>query len=66
MSNVTRLPPSGKRVHVEADIPASQLDEFNRTVTALIAGERLDTELANACLDYLNYARLGELLPRDP
>ena len=122
MSNVTRLPPSGKKVHVEADIPASQLDEFSRAVSALIAGERpqmdalardegeivtramaalrrieeaieahpgtgqarrlvkflagvyngedypfdlgelraLDTELANACLDYLNYDRLGK------
>jgi len=121
MTNVTRLPPSGKKVHVEADIPASQLDEFSRTVAALVAGERphmdalvrdeveilrramaalaliekaiaghpgtgqarrlvcflagvyngqdypfdltelrsLDTELANACLDYLNYDRLG-------
>jgi hypothetical protein len=122
MSNVTRLPPSGKKVHVEADIPASQLDEFERTIAALAAGERprmdvlardegeivrramaalerieaaieahpgtgqarrlvkflagvyngedypfdlgelraLDTELANACLDYLNYDRLGK------
>ncbi len=122
MSNVTRLPPSKKKVHVEADIPASQLDEFSRTVAALTAGERprmdalardegeivqraleglrrieesiedhpgtgqarrlvrflagvyngsdypfdltelraLDTELANVCLDYLNYDRLGK------
>ena len=122
MSNVTRLPPSGKKVHVEADIPASQLDEFSRAVSALTAGERprmdalardegeivsralaalrrieesieahpgtgqaqrlvkflagvyngedypfeltelrgLDTELANACVDYLNYDRLGK------
>jgi len=122
MSNVTRLPPSGKKVHVEADIPASQLDEFDRAITAIAAGERprmdtlardegeivrramaalerieaaieahpgtgqarrlvkflagvyngedypfdltelraLDTELANACLDYLNYDRLGK------
>ncbi len=123
MSNVTRLPPSGKKVHVEADIPAIQLDEFDRAITALVAGERprmdtlardegeivsramavlrrieaaieahpgagqarrlvkfpagvvyngedhpfdlgelraLDTELANACLDYLNYDRLGK------
>ncbi len=122
MSNVTRLPPSRKKVHVEADIPASQLDEFDRAITALVAGERprmdalardegeivrramdalprieaaieahpgtgqarrlvkflagvyngedypfdlgelraLDTELANACLDYLNYDRLGK------
>jgi hypothetical protein len=122
MSNVTRLPPSGKKVHVEADIPASQLDEFERTIAAIAVGERprmdvlardegeivsramaalerieaaieahpgtgqarrlvkflagvyngedypfdlgelraLDTELANACLDYLNYDRLGK------
>ena len=88
MSNVTRLPPSGKKVHVEADIPASQLDEFARAITAIadhpgtgqarrlvcfLAGvyngqdypfdltelRGLDTELANACLDYLNYDRLG-------
>ena len=122
MSNVTRPPPFGKKIHVEADIPASQLDEFDRAITALVAGERprmdtlardegeivsramaalekieaaieahpgtgqarrlvkflagvyngedypfdltelraLDTELANACLDYLNYDRLGK------
>ena len=122
MSNITRLPPSGRKVHVEADIPASQLDEFDRAITAIAAGERprmdtlardegeivrramaalekieaaieahpgtgqarrlvkflagvydgedypfdltelraLDTELANACLDYLNYDRLGK------
>jgi len=42
MSNVTRLPPHPKTIHVEADIPVSQ-----------------DTGLANACLDYLNYDRLG-------
>jgi len=122
MSNVTRLTLSGKKVHVEADIPASQLDEFDRAITAIAAGERprmdtlardegeivsramaalersevaieahpgtgqarrlvkflagvyngedypfdlgelraLDTELANACLDYLNYDRLGK------
>jgi len=40
MSNVTRLPPSGKKVHVEVNIPASQLDEFERTITAIAAGER--------------------------
>ena len=121
MSNVTRLPPHAKTVHVEADIPVSQLDEFERAVADITAGERprmdaldadvatimhqavkalntieaainahptagqskrlvqflaglynghdypfdltelrgLDTELANACLDYLNYDRLG-------
>ncbi len=40
MRNVTRLPPSGKKVPVEADIPASQPDEFDRAITALVAGER--------------------------
>jgi hypothetical protein len=121
MSNVTRLPPHAKTIHVEADIPTSQRDEFDRAVIDIIAGERprmdaldrdvaaitrralealkvietainshpttggarrlvkflagvyngqdypfeltelrgLDTTLANACLDYLNYDRLG-------
>lgn len=121
MSNVTRLPPFSKTVHVEADIPVSQLDEFERAIVDIIAGERarmdaldrdlaaiktramtalqviekaindhpttgqaerlvnflaglyngqdypfdltemrgLDTALANACLDYLNFDRLG-------
>jgi hypothetical protein len=121
MSNITRLPPFPKTVHVEADIPISQRDEFERAVMEIIAGERprmdaldrdlaaitrramdalkviekainahpttgqsrrlvrflagvyngqdypldltelrgLDTELASACLDYLNYDRLG-------
>jgi len=121
MSNVTRLPPFAKTVHVEADIPISQRDEFKRAMIEIVAGERarmdgferdfsaiksramtalaviekainehpttggagrlvrflagvyngqdypfdltelrgLDTALANACLDYLNYDRLG-------
>jgi hypothetical protein len=121
MSKVTHLPPFSKTVHVEADIPASQRDEFDRAIVDIIAGERprmdtldrdlaavqsramaglqaiekaindhpttgqakrlvrflaglyngqdypfdltelrgLDTTLANACLDYLNYDRLG-------
>lgn len=121
MSNVTRLPPHPKSVHVEADIPISQRDEFERAIVDIIAGERprmdaldrdvaaitrrgleslkvietaikshpttggarrlvkflagvyngqdypfdltelrgLDTALASACLDYLNYDRLG-------
>lgn len=121
MSNVTRLPPHAKTVHVEADIPFSQRDEFERAIVDIIAGERprmdaldrdiasitrralealnvietaikshpttggarrlvqflagvyngqdypfdltelrgLDTALANACVDYLNYDRLG-------
>ena len=121
MSNVTRLPPHPKTVRVEAEIPVSQRDEFERAIVDIIAGERprmntvdrdvnaitrraleslkvietairehptsgqarrlvgflaglyngqdypfdmtelrgLDTALANACLDYLNYDRLG-------
>jgi hypothetical protein len=121
MSKVTRLPPFSKTVHVEADIPVSQRDEFERAIVNIIAGERprmdaldrdleaitrramaalqtiekainshpttggarrlvkflagvyngqdypfdltelrgLDTNLANARLDYLNYDRLG-------
>lgn len=116
-----RQPPS-KTVHVEANIPASQLDEFERAIVEIVAGERprmdelvhdessihsramqalqsieesinahpttgqsrrlvrflaglyngqdypfdltelrgLDTRLANACLDYLNYDRLAK------
>ena len=121
MSNVTRLPPFSTTVHVEADIPISQRDEFERAIVDIIAGGRprmdaldrdlaqiktramaalqviekaindhpttggatrlvrflaglyngqdypfdltelrgLDTNLGNACLDYLNYDRLG-------
>jgi hypothetical protein len=121
MSNVTRLPPFAKKVRIEAEIPASQRDEFERAMIEIVAGERprmdaldrdlaaiksradaalrvieqaidenpttgqarrlvrflaglyngsdypfdltelrgLDTRLANACLDYLNYDRLG-------
>jgi hypothetical protein len=121
MSNVTRLPPFTKTVHVEADIPISQRDEFERAIVDIVAGKRprmdvldrdlaaiktkamgaladierainehpttgqarrlvrflagmyngqdypfdltelrgLDTKLANACLDYLNFDRLG-------
>jgi len=40
MSNVTRLPPHAKIIHVEAEIPISQRDEFNRAVIDIIAGER--------------------------
>jgi hypothetical protein len=122
MSKVTRLPPFAKTVHVEAEIPISQRDEFERAMVEIVAGERtrmdalvrdeasienramqaleaieaainthpttgqsrrlvrflagvyngqdypfdltelrgLDTALANACLDYLNYDRLGK------
>ena len=118
MSNV---PPFAKTVRMEATIPASQRDEFERAMIEIVAGERprmdaldrdvgaikaradaalrvieaaiddnptsgqarrlvrfiaglyngsdypfdltdlraLDTNLANACLDYLNYDRLG-------
>jgi hypothetical protein len=121
MSNVTRLPPFPMTVHVQAEIPVSQRDEFERALVDIIAGERprmdtmdrdlaaiksramaalavienamrenpttghakrlvrfhaglyngqdypfdltdlrgLDTNLANACLDYLNCDRLG-------
>jgi len=121
MSNITCSPPRSKTIHVEADIPASQRDEFERAIIDIITGKRprmealdrdlasitrramdalefieasihahpgaggsrrlvaflaglyngeeypfdltelrgLDTELANACLDYLNYDRLG-------
>ena len=121
MSNVTRLPPFAKTVRVEAEIPVSQRDEFERAMIEIVSGERsrmdaldsdlaaikrradaalrvideaisdhpttgqarrlvrflaglyngqdypfdlteprgLDTRLANACLDYLNYDRLG-------
>jgi len=121
MSNVTRLPPFPKTVHVEADVPISQRDEFERAIVEIVAGERprmdaldrdlaqiktramaalqdiekaindhpttgqakrlvrflagiyngqdypfdltelrgLDTKLANACMDYRNYDRLG-------
>jgi hypothetical protein len=119
--NTTHLPPS-KMIHMEARIPLSQRDEFNRAILEITAGARprmdalerdltaiksrallglhtiedvirtrptsgqakslvrflagiyngqnypfdltelrgLDIELANACLDYLNYDRLGE------
>jgi hypothetical protein len=40
MSTVTRRSSSGKRIPVEVDIPASPLDEFDRAITALVAGER--------------------------
>jgi hypothetical protein len=40
MSNVTRLPPFATTVHVEADIPVSQRDEFDRAMMEIVAGER--------------------------
>jgi hypothetical protein len=120
--SITRLPPSKKTIHVEAEIPISQRDEFDRAMMEIVAGERprmdaldrdeasiqtramqalqaiestinehpttgqarrlvrflagvyngqdypldltelrgMDTRLANACLDHLNYDRLGK------
>ena len=124
MSNISRLPPFAKTVHMEVEIPASQRDEFERAMIEIVSGERprmdaldrdiaaiksradaalrtieeaieeaiddnpttgqasllvrflagiyngqeypfdltnlrgLDTRLANACLDYLNFDRL--------
>jgi hypothetical protein len=120
--SITRLPPSKKTIHVEAEIPISQRDEFDRAMVEIVAGERprmdamvrdeasihtramqalqaiestinehpttgqsrrlvrflagvyngqdypfdltevrgLDSRLANACLDYLNYDPLGK------
>lgn len=51
MSNVTRLPPFSKTVHVEAGIPISQRDEFDRAMIEIVAGKRprmhaLDRDLA--------------------
>jgi hypothetical protein len=96
MSYVTRLPSFAKTAHVEADIPISQPDEFERTIVDSTPGEHprtdaldrdlaglsnaqdyafdltklrgLDTKLANACLDYLNYDRLSarSWRPLDP
>jgi len=121
MSNVTRLPPFAKTIRVEAEIPISQRDEFDRAMVEIVAGRRsrmdalvqdreaitrramvaipviekaindhpttggagclvrfmaglyngqdypfdlselrgLDSVLSDACLDYLNYDRLG-------
>ena len=40
MSNVTRLPPFPKSVHVKADIPISQRDELERPIVEIVAGAR--------------------------
>ncbi len=40
MSNVTRLPPFSETVHVEADIPISQRDEFERAMVEIMDGAR--------------------------
>jgi hypothetical protein len=40
MSKVTHLPPFSKTLHVEADIPVSQRDEFERAIVDIIASER--------------------------
>jgi hypothetical protein len=50
VGNITRLPPFAKTVRVEADIPVSQRDEFERAMIEIVAGERsrmdaLDREL---------------------
>lgn len=49
--NVTYLPPGGKTLHVEAEIPKSQLNEFEQAVREIVAGKRprmdaLETEVA--------------------
>ena len=38
--NITRLPPSKRTIHVEAEIPISQRDEFDRAMVEIVAGER--------------------------
>jgi hypothetical protein len=38
MSNIMRLPPFSKTVHVEAEIPVSQRDEFERAMIDIVAG----------------------------
>lgn len=40
MSNVTRLPLFAKTVHVEAETPVSQRDEFERAMVDIVAGAR--------------------------
>lgn len=40
MSKVKRLSPFSKTVHVEADIPINQRDEFERAIVDIIAGEQ--------------------------
>jgi len=40
MSKVTRLPPFSETVHVEADIPTSQRDEFERAMVEIMVGAR--------------------------
>jgi hypothetical protein len=47
MSNVTRLPPFSKTVHVGAEIPISQRDEFERAVVDIVAGERPRMDACN-------------------
>jgi hypothetical protein len=72
MSNVARLPLFDRTVYMEADIPIHQRDELERAMREIAAGvynsaeyrfyltelRGLDTELAPARLDYLNYDRL--------
>ncbi|MGC2460438.1 MAG: hypothetical protein WA446_05580 [Steroidobacteraceae bacterium] len=38
--NITRLPPSKRTIHVEAEIPISRRDEFDRAMVEIVAGER--------------------------
>jgi hypothetical protein len=38
--DITRLPPSEKTIHVKAQIPISQRDEFDGAMTEIVAGER--------------------------
>jgi hypothetical protein len=38
ISNVTRLPPFSQSVHVEAEIPVSPRDEFERAIVDIVAG----------------------------
>lgn len=39
MSNLIRLPPSSKTMHVDADIPISQRDEHDQAIIGIVAGE---------------------------
>ena len=63
MSNVTRLSPSGTKIHVEADIPARQLDEFDRAITAIEA--HTGTGQARRLVKFLAGVYNGEDYPFD-
>ena len=74
MSNGTRLPPCDKTIYMKADIPINQRDKFERAMREIVTCDYngaeypfaltelrgLESELAPACLDYLNYDRLGK------